>query len=95
LGTKQGLNFYLASHSQKLEVETSNPTVELTLKFWKASFRGSKKMIGNDQAKSFLFFYIFSQKQNQYDISGNEYNTNILVTSKIIVVDKKILHLYP
>jgi hypothetical protein len=37
---------------------------------------------------SFIFI-VFSWKQNQYDIVGNEYGTDILVISKTIAVDQK------
>jgi hypothetical protein len=49
----------------------------------------------NDQKRSIegqitFIFTVFSRKRNQYDIVGNEYGTDILVISKMTVVDRKI-----
>jgi hypothetical protein len=49
----------------------------------------------NDRKRSIggqitFVFTSFSQKQNRYDIVRNEYGADILVISKMIVVDRKI-----
>jgi hypothetical protein len=59
-----------------------------TLLLWRCrDENGRKRSIGGQITFIFIFF---SRKQSRYDIVGNEYDTDIPVISKTIVVDRKV-----